>query len=77
VCVRVCACQLAPSSQSTMADTARDPPPELSDFQEVQDGEDLFPEPSATLEVRGGGGGGGEGGEGGEGGRRGAVADRA
>ncbi|XP_056274829.1 sorting nexin-2 [Pseudoliparis swirei] len=33
-----------------MADTARDPPPELSDFQEVQDGEDLFPEPSATLE---------------------------
>lgn len=35
-----------------MADTARDPPPLHTDFQEVEDGEDLFPEPSATLEVR-------------------------
>lgn len=35
-----------------MADTARDPPPESTDFQELEDGEDLFPEPAATQEVR-------------------------
>lgn len=35
-----------------MADTARDPPPEHTDFQELEDGEDLFPEPAATQEVR-------------------------
>lgn len=35
-----------------MADTARDPPPEQTDFEELEDGEDLFPEPAATLEVR-------------------------
>uniref|UniRef100_A0A3B5MKY6 Sorting nexin N-terminal domain-containing protein n=1 Tax=Xiphophorus couchianus TaxID=32473 RepID=A0A3B5MKY6_9TELE len=30
-----------------MADTARDPPPDRTDFHEVEDGEDLFPEPSS------------------------------
>lgn len=35
-----------------MADTARDSPPEHTDFQELEDGEDLFPEPAATQEVR-------------------------
>ncbi|XP_035852813.1 sorting nexin-2 isoform X1 [Sander lucioperca] len=33
-----------------MADTARDPPPQHTDFHELEDGEDLFPEPTATLE---------------------------
>uniref|UniRef100_A0A3Q1IFV9 Sorting nexin-2 n=1 Tax=Anabas testudineus TaxID=64144 RepID=A0A3Q1IFV9_ANATE len=33
-----------------MADTARDPPPLHTDFQELEDGEDLFPEPTATQE---------------------------
>ncbi|XP_039659977.1 sorting nexin-2 [Perca fluviatilis] len=33
-----------------MADTARDPPPQHTDFHELEDGEDLFPEPAATLE---------------------------
>uniref|UniRef100_A0A667WW62 Sorting nexin-2 n=1 Tax=Myripristis murdjan TaxID=586833 RepID=A0A667WW62_9TELE len=33
-----------------MADTARDPPPEQTDFQELEDGEDLFPEPAAAPE---------------------------
>uniref|UniRef100_A0A3P9Q013 Sorting nexin-2 n=1 Tax=Poecilia reticulata TaxID=8081 RepID=A0A3P9Q013_POERE len=32
-----------------MADTARDPPPDRTDFHEVEDGEDLFPEPSAAT----------------------------
>ncbi len=35
-----------------MADTDRDPTPEHTDFQELEDGEDLFPEPTATQEVR-------------------------
>lgn len=35
-----------------MADTARDPPPDRTDFQELEDGEDLFPEPGNTQEVR-------------------------
>ena len=35
-----------------MADTARDPAPESTDFQELEDGEDLFPEPAASQEVR-------------------------
>jgi len=35
-----------------MADTARDPPPDHTDFHELEDGEDLFPEPTSTLEVR-------------------------
>ncbi|XP_068166024.1 sorting nexin-2 isoform X1 [Antennarius striatus] len=34
-----------------MADTARDPPLENTDFHELEDGEDLFPEPSATQET--------------------------
>lgn len=57
-----------PGNDATMADTAaRDPPPERTDFQELEDGEDLFPEPAATQEVRRaeeveeGGGGGDEG----------------
>ncbi|KAM6944896.1 sorting nexin-2 [Lycodopsis pacificus] len=33
-----------------MADTARDPPPEHTDFHELEDGEDLFPEQTGTLE---------------------------
>uniref|UniRef100_A0A3B4UWL2 Sorting nexin-2 n=1 Tax=Seriola dumerili TaxID=41447 RepID=A0A3B4UWL2_SERDU len=33
-----------------MADTARDPPPEHTDFEELEDAEDLFPEPAATQE---------------------------
>ncbi|KAF3851541.1 hypothetical protein F7725_013313, partial [Dissostichus mawsoni] len=33
-----------------MADTARDPPPDHTDFHELEDGEDLFPEPTSTLE---------------------------
>ncbi|KAM4616555.1 sorting nexin-2 isoform 1-T2 [Polymixia lowei] len=33
-----------------MADTARDPPPEHTDFQELEDGDDLFPEPTTTQE---------------------------
>ncbi|XP_077942530.1 sorting nexin-2 isoform X1 [Gasterosteus aculeatus] len=33
-----------------MAEAARDPPPQHTDFQELEDGEDLFPEHSATLE---------------------------
>uniref|UniRef100_UPI0037E6FA00 sorting nexin-2 n=1 Tax=Semicossyphus pulcher TaxID=241346 RepID=UPI0037E6FA00 len=33
-----------------MADTARDPPPQHSDFKELKDGEDLFPKPAATQE---------------------------
>lgn len=36
-----------------MADSARDPPPEHTDFQELEDAEDLFPEPATTQEVRG------------------------
>ncbi|XP_043966459.1 sorting nexin-2-like, partial [Gambusia affinis] len=32
-----------------MADTARDPPPDRTDFHEVEDGEDLFSEPSAAT----------------------------
>ncbi|TKS78234.1 Sorting nexin-2 [Collichthys lucidus] len=35
-----------------MADTARHPPPEHTDFHELEDGEDLFLEPAATQEVR-------------------------
>ncbi|KAM8885163.1 sorting nexin-2 isoform 2-T2 [Spinachia spinachia] len=33
-----------------MAEAAREPPPQHTDFQELEDGEDLFPEPSATPE---------------------------
>ncbi|KAL6114961.1 snx2 [Pungitius sinensis] len=33
-----------------MAEAAREPPPQHTDFQELEDGEDLFPEHSATLE---------------------------
>ncbi|KAA8592405.1 hypothetical protein FQN60_017860 [Etheostoma spectabile] len=33
-----------------MADIARDPPPQHTDFHELEDGEDLFPDPAATLE---------------------------
>ncbi|KAI4821339.1 hypothetical protein KUCAC02_029274 [Chaenocephalus aceratus] len=33
-----------------MADTARDPPPDHTNFHELEDGEDLFPEPTSTLE---------------------------
>ncbi|XP_041793222.1 sorting nexin-2 [Chelmon rostratus] len=33
-----------------MADTARDPPPQHTDFQELEDAEDLFPEPADTQE---------------------------
>lgn len=35
-----------------MADTARDAPPEQTDFHELEDGEELFPEPATTQEVR-------------------------
>lgn len=35
-----------------MADTSRDAPPLHTDFQELEDGEDLFPEPTAAQEVR-------------------------
>lgn len=34
-----------------MADTARDPPPEHSGFQELEDGEDLFPEVSSRRRM--------------------------
>uniref|UniRef100_A0A3Q4HFQ1 Sorting nexin-2 n=1 Tax=Neolamprologus brichardi TaxID=32507 RepID=A0A3Q4HFQ1_NEOBR len=33
-----------------MADTARDAPPEQTDFHELEDGEELFPEPATTQE---------------------------
>lgn len=35
-----------------MADIARDPPPEHTDFQELEDAEDLFLEPADRQEVR-------------------------
>ncbi|KAG7490582.1 sorting nexin-2 isoform X2 [Solea senegalensis] len=33
-----------------MSDRARDPPPERTDFEELEDADDLFPEPAATEE---------------------------
>lgn len=35
-----------------MADTASHPPPERTDFQELEDTEDLFSDPAVTQEVR-------------------------
>lgn len=35
-----------------MADIASHPPPERTDFQELEDAEDLFSDPAVTQEVR-------------------------
>lgn len=57
VCVCVCWSPLAFTTDprrnhANMADTARNPRLDHSGFQELEDGEDLFPEPAVTQEVR-------------------------
>ena len=77
VCVRACvrsvsglAClptiRAASRNDANMADAATgDAPPERTDFHELEDGEDLFPDPVPAQEVRMGGWGGGRRGAGG------------
>lgn len=40
------------AQKRNMADTASHPPPERTDFQELEDAEDLFSDPAVTQEVR-------------------------